>query len=159
LSSSTLDLLGAENPFKTRNPLMGYRFLVEIMGIISAGFNEVSGLEIETQVEEIRQGGINDHSYKLPKGSTHSNLVFKRGMSFPSSETLWIWYRSVVAGVFVRMPIFIYILDEDGSINPSAVWCAWAAYPVKWVGPSLTANSGQVAIEQLEFAHHGLERV
>ena len=43
------------------DPYMGFRFLVEIQGLIVAGFTEVTGLQAETEFEEIKEGGVNDH--------------------------------------------------------------------------------------------------
>lgn len=40
-----------------KDPYRGFRFRVEIEGIIAGGFSEVSGLQVETQVEEHREGG------------------------------------------------------------------------------------------------------
>jgi phage tail-like protein len=147
------------NLIKERNPLMGFRFLVEIGGILTSGFSEVSGLQATTEVETIREGGVNDFVYKLPRSTSFGNLVLKKGMVSPASEQLWIWYRNVIAGNVIRMPIFILIQSEDETISPTSIWCAWDAFPVKWSGPTLSGNSREVAIETLEFAHHGIERV
>jgi phage tail-like protein len=142
-----------------KNPLMGFRFLVEIGGILTSGFSEVSGLQADTEVETIREGGTNDFAYKLPKATTFPNLVLKKGMVSPASEQLWGWYRNVIAGNVVRKPIFILIQSEDEAISPTSIWCAWDAFPVKWIGPTLSGKSQEIAIETLEFAHHGIERV
>ena len=38
-------------------------------------------------------------------------------------------------------------------------WVFMNAYPVKWTGPNLNANSNSVAVEQLEIVHNGLRVV
>ena len=40
------------------DPYLGFRFLVEIEGLIVGGFSEVSGLQAETEFEEVREGGV-----------------------------------------------------------------------------------------------------
>ena len=37
-------------------------------------------------------------------------------------------------------------------------WDFKEAFPVKWTGPDLRADSGSVAIESVELAHRGLSR-
>ena len=48
-------------------PLLSYRYRVEIMGLIVAGFSEVSGLEQEIEIEEYKEGGM-DFVHKFPSG-------------------------------------------------------------------------------------------
>jgi len=35
-------------------------------------------------------------------------------------------------------------------------WTLNDAFPVKWVGPTFKSGEAAVAIESLEFAHHGI---
>jgi hypothetical protein len=37
-------------------------------------------------------------------------------------------------------------------------WDFKEAFPVKWTGPELRADSGNVAFESIELAHRGLSR-
>ena len=48
------------------DPYRGFRFKLELGGIISGGFSEVSGLSVETEVESRKEGGENNFEYKLP---------------------------------------------------------------------------------------------
>jgi len=43
-------------PGKRRDPYVNFNFLVEINGMIEAGFSEVSGLYIETDIFEYKEG-------------------------------------------------------------------------------------------------------
>jgi phage tail-like protein len=36
-------------------------------------------------------------------------------------------------------------------------WTLKDAFPVKWVAPSLKADDTSIAMESLEFAHHGIK--
>ena len=45
---------------KRKDPYSGFRFQVEIDGIIAGGFTDVSGLSVQTEVDSIREGGVND---------------------------------------------------------------------------------------------------
>ncbi len=134
------------------DPYGAFNFLVEIEGIIAGGFSEVSGLDITTDVDTIREGGVNDHVHKLPKWSTQADLILKKGQT--DLDLLWSWYGDVIAGKVERKNGSIYLLDAQGL--PAMWWDFVDAYPVKWSGPSLNAASGTIAFEALTLAHHGL---
>jgi phage tail-like protein len=141
-----------------RDPYVAHRFLVEIGAEVVASFSECSGLALETEFEEVQEGGENQVRYKLPKGAKWSNLTLKHGLT--DSRALWDWYRSRMQGDFTsaggkRRSIAVILWDESLA---DQVW-RWdfaAAYPVKWTGPELKADAAAVAVETLEFAHHGL---
>jgi len=134
------------------NPYMGYRFLVEFEGVTIGGFSEVSGIQAETKVASVKEGGVNDHLHKIPEGTEYQNLTLKRGIT--DSRLLWLWYRDVVLGKVVRRNIFVVLLDAAG--NERWRWLFANAYPVKWVGPDLKADSTTVGIESVEIAHDGI---
>ncbi|MGB5009440.1 MAG: phage tail protein [Candidatus Dechloromonas phosphoritropha] len=136
------------------DPYGAFSFLVEIEGIIAGGFSEVSGLDITTEVDSIREGGVNDYVHKLPKWTTQSDLILKKGQT--DLDLLWNWYADVVAGKVERKNGSIYLLDAQGV--PAMWWDFSDAYPIKWSGPILNATSGQVAFESLTLAHHGLTK-
>ena len=133
------------------NPYIGYKFLVRIEDITEAGFTEVSGLQVTTQVEDIRQGGINGFVYKLPKETTFDNLILKKGLA--DADTLWRWHKEVVNGQFTRRRVDIVLMDRVGQ--EAFTWSFKDAFPIKWVGPELKADSNTVAFESLELVHHG----
>lgn len=136
------------------DPYMGYQFMVEIRGLIVAGFTEVSGLQAETEFEEIKEGGVNDHVHKLPKLTKYPNITLKKGIT--DSDVLWKWHQEVVAGQFKRKNGFVVLFDSLG--NEKWRWYFTDAYPVKWIGPDLKADSNTVAIETLELAHNGIKK-
>src|SRR6266850_8475713 len=105
------------------DPYNAFNFLVEIEGIIAGGFSEVSGLEISTEVEKFREGGVNDREIILPKFSTQSNLLLKKGQT--DLDLLWNWYADVVAGKVSRKNGSIYLLDAQGL--PAMWWDFLAA--------------------------------
>jgi len=136
------------------DPYGAYRFLVEIEGIIAGGFSELSGLDVTTEVESIREGGVNDYVHRLPKWTTQSDLVLKKGQT--DLDLLWNWYANVVAGKIERKNGSIYLLDAQGI--PAMWWDFLLAFPVKWSGPTLNASSGLIAFETLTLTHHGLSK-
>lgn len=137
-----------------KDPYLSFRFLVEIEGLVVGGFSEVSGLQAETQVEEYREGGVNDFIHKLPKETRYPNLTLKRGIT--DSDVLWKWHQDVVNGKVARKSGYIVLLDSEG--NESWRWNFIDAYPTKWVGPDLGADSNTVAFETIELVHNGIKK-
>ncbi len=136
-----------------QNPYTAFNFLVEIEGLVVGGFSEVSGLQAETETEDYREGGLNQFVYKFPKGTKYPNISLKRGIT--DSRVLWDWYQKVVAGQFERKNVSIILLDYRR--NEKWRWNFFKAYPVKWVGPELKADSPALAVETLELSHNGLK--
>lgn len=134
------------------DPLSAFNVRVEINGITVAGFTECSGLASETEVVEYREGG-DFRTRKLPGLTKFPNIVLKRGLTLDRS--LWEWRQTVVNGTVDRRSGSVILLDA--ARNEVARWNFFEAWPSKWEGPALNAQSSAVAIETLEIAHEGLE--
>jgi phage tail-like protein len=136
-----------------RDPYSGFRFLVEIDGLLQGGFTKVRGLQRETKVDSIREGGVNDFERKLVNLTTYPPLVLERGLAAPA---VWEWHQKVVEGRVERRTVRITLRDEKGKDVWG--WTVQGAFPSKWSVSDFDANSGQVAAETLELVHHGLLR-
>jgi len=135
------------------DPFLNFSFFVEIEGLLVGGFSEVTGLESEIEVTAYREGGQNEYIHQLPGPTRYpQNIVLKHGLTI--NGLLWDWYQSVTQGVIQRKNGTIYLLDT--SWIPVVQWDFRAAYPVKWTGPELRAESPGVAIETLSLAHRGI---
>jgi phage tail-like protein len=139
-----------------RDPYVAYRFLVEIDREVVAHFSECSGLTGETEVEEYQQGGENSLRRKLPRSTKWGALTLKRGLL--DSTLMWDWWVARSKADFQnagRKSIAVILWDVNLA---DQVW-RWDfadAYPTKWTGPDLRADSNAVAIEAVEFVHSGL---
>ncbi len=134
-------------------PVSGFRFAVEIKGIIEGWFTECSGLSIEREVYTHQEGGANDFEHKLPGRIKYTNITLKRGVA---DDKLWDWFqKGLYDGQVKRTNISIILYNSD--LSPAKRWNLIAAFPVKWTGPDFNAGDNQVAIETIEIAHHGLE--
>jgi phage tail-like protein len=137
------------------DPYLGFRFLVEIEGLIVAGFTEVSGLSAEIEPFAYREGGLNEYQHQLPGPVTYPRLVLRRGLT--DIDNLWAWHRDVRRGRIVRRNGSI-ILGGEAVTHGLWRWNFVGAYPVKWTGPDLRAESATVAVESLELVHRGLTK-
>jgi len=136
------------------DPYQGSNFVVEIEGIVAGGFTDCTGLEVEVEIEEYREGGQNDFVHRFAGRTTHPRLVLKHGMS--PLDGLWGWHQDVAAGNVQRRNGTIYLLNKEQF--PVLWWNIRDAFPVKWTGPTLGAASATVAFESVELVHRGLSR-
>ncbi|WON73512.1 phage tail protein [Nitrosospira sp. Is2] len=136
------------------DPYSAFLFSVHIDGGDKVGgFNEVSGLTFEIEVQTLRFGGMNAFEHQLPGPSKFpSRLVLKRGLG--DIDFLWKWYQQIATGKIVRRGIHIKLNNEQGIERTS--WNFKEACPVKWVGPELRANNSAIAFEAIELVHRGL---
>src|SRR6478736_3812744 len=89
---------------------LAFNFLVEIEGLIVGGFSEVTGLQVEIEVQDHREGGENGFIHKLPGPARYSqNLILKHGLTDLTS--LWSWQQDVIKGKFERKNGTIYLLS------------------------------------------------
>lgn len=135
------------------DPYSAFRFVVAIDQVQTGGFAKVKGLQRETKVDSFREGGVNDFEHKLVSLTTYPNLVLERGLVDPA---LWEWHQSVVEGRVKHRTILVTLRDELGA--DAFGWIFQGAFPVKWGVADFDAASGQIAVESVEFAHHGLLR-
>ena len=133
---------------------MSFEFRIEIEGIVYAQASEVTGLSLETETEPYEEGGVNDFIYQLPKRTKYQHIILKRGIT--DKDEMWNWYQDVVNGKFKRKNGAIILLDVTG--DDKWRWNFIDAYPVKWTGPELRADSNTVAFESIELAHHGIKK-
>ena len=138
-----------------KDPYANFNFLVEIDGITRAAFHQASGFDSTIDVIEHREGGENTTVRKLPGMAKFSNIQLRWGMT--DDKQLYEWHRQAVQGDVQRKNGSIVLLNRKRE--EVARWNFVRAWPAKYHGPDLTAEGNDVAIEMLELAHEGLERV
>ena len=135
------------------NPLLNNHFTVE-WGGSKVAFTEVSGLTIEREVVEYREGASADPGViKIPGLAKYGNIVLKRGITSGDNE-FFEWMNSVSSDGEGKRDITISLLNRRHE--PVVVWKITGAWPVKLEGPVLNAKGKEVAIETLELTHEGI---
>ncbi|WP_075342972.1 phage tail protein [Tenacibaculum agarivorans] len=120
----------------------------------TASFQEVSGLDTETQVVEYRHGDSKTFStIKMPGLAKFGNVTLKKGV-FVKDNNFWKWYDAIKMNTIKRETVVIKLLDESGS--PTMTWTLTNAWPTKITGTDLKSEANEVAVETLELAHEGL---
>lgn len=137
------------------DPYKVFQFVVEINGVQIGGFSDVAGLEVRTEFDEYREGGVNDYVHKIAKETRYPNLTLKRGIT--DALEFWVWHQLVVNGVIERKTVSVVLLDSQR--REKWRWIFREAYPVKWNGSDLSAAGNTVAVESVELAHHGMMKL
>lgn len=138
---------------KRQDPFRGFRYLVEMEGLVSGGFLRVKGLSREVRVESYKEGGVNEYEHKLASNGSYPVLVLERGLA---QDDLWKWAQAAADGNVQRRTLWIRLQDE--ASDKAWAWQVADAIPVKWSASDLDATSPQVVMESLELAHHGLRK-
>lgn len=134
-------------------PLPAFHFQVE-WGGTRIGFSEVSGLSIENQAIEYRDGASPVYSVqKMPGIPKYGNITCKRGIVAADNQ-YFEWLNTIQLNKAERRDVTISLLNEEH--NPVMVWKARNAFAVKVEGPGLKSTGNEVAIESIEIAHEGL---
>ena len=134
-------------------PVPKFHFEVK-WGSTVMSFQEVSGLDAETQVIEYRSGRNKVFStVKMPGIKKFTNVTMKKGI-FKADKKFWDWFSEIKMNTIKRVPITISLLDEDGA--PTMVWTLANAWPSKITGTDLKAAGNEVAVEAIEIEHDGL---
>jgi phage tail-like protein len=134
-------------------PLPKFHFQAD-WGGVRFGFTEVSGLDVETEVIEYRDGASLEYSKrKMPGMQKYPNVTLKRAV-FASDNDYFRWWNTVALNTVERRAVTISLLNEKHE--PVMVWKVKNAWPSKIASTDLKADGNEVAIETIELAHDGL---
>ena len=135
-------------------PIPAFHFIVTIDGVDIA-FQEVSGLDTEEDVIAYRNANNPIFpTVKMPGLKKASDITMKKGL-FKNDTALFDYFASVKMNAVAGKTVTITLVDEDKKAM--FVWTLKNAYPKKVTGTSMNAKSSDVAIEEIVFAHEGLE--
>ncbi len=136
-------------------PLASFRFEVTIGAPVTlkGTFQEVSGLNSETQAIEYRHGKSPQFStVKMPGIRKVENVTLKKGI-FQDDKGFWAWRDSITQNPIKRQTVVIELLDEAGATTFK--WTLSNAFPTKFTLSDLKEGSG-VAVETIEIAFETL---
>lgn len=123
-----------------------------INDVALGGFSECTGLEMQLDVEEYREGGRNGEVLQFPTRVKWGKITLKKG--FASSGALWDWHYGFAEGNGKRRDGVIALMNTLHI--PMQAWYFRRGLPVRYTAPSLNASQNAVAIESIEIAHEGL---
>lgn len=123
-------------------------------------FQEISGIEPETNVINYREGGANRFVHELPRAIKHSNISLKKGVV--SDPQIIKWLQDTLFGGLSNPiePVDMKIKLMDQNTEAAMVWKVTGAWPVKLEASALKATShNEIAVETMEFSFKSIERL
>ncbi|KIC50330.1 phage tail protein [Tateyamaria sp. ANG-S1] len=134
-------------------PVPAFAFRVTIAGE-EVTFQEVSGLDIETEVIEYRAGNSKVFStIKMPGMVSSGHVTLKHGV-FARQGAFWDWFSGIKMNTMKRTDVAIALVDTTGA--PTMQWTLKNAFPTKITGTDLKAEGNEIAVETVELAYEGI---
>ncbi|NMG27645.1 phage tail protein [Aromatoleum evansii] len=120
-------------------------------------FSEVSGLEATMAPKALKEGGRNWGEVQLSGPTTFAPVILKRGIT--ELADLWQWFDMSTrqSNYALRVSGTIDVFHPEDPDKPLLRWRITNALPTKFKGPDLSSTASQVAIEELQLVHEGLE--
>jgi phage tail-like protein len=136
-------------------PMPKFHFSVEWAPGTRIGFTEATGLTMESDVIEYREGSSPlFHKIKQPGLQKLTNITLKRGV-FVGDIEFNDWMDTISMNTVERRDVTIKLLNENHE--PVITWQVLNAWPVKVQSSDLKADGNEVAIETMELAHEGIK--
>lgn len=135
------------------DPYGAFNFLVDLgtgdTESVSAGFQEVSGLNTEMTQAEYRNGNEKlNHPRKISGMYKVGDVTLKRGMI--GATDLYEWIDQTRKGDQAAMRSVTISLQDEAHDGPVMTWRLTRARPMRYTAPSLNGKGGtDVAIEEL----------
>lgn len=135
-------------------PLAKFYFQVNFGNMQTCNFQEVSGLETDTQIIEYRHSSSKQFStVKMPGIAKFGNVTLKKGI-LKKDDIFLTWYNQIKLNTIKRISVVIKLLDENGNATMS--WTLANAWPTKIVGNDIKSVGNEISVELIELVHEGL---
>lgn len=134
-------------------PPWGFYFKVEF-GVSQekndVRFQSVSGLSVEYEYENFKEGGENRFEHKLPVRTRYADMILKRGMLVDSAIINW-FSRAFRDRQFEPTDINVILMNEKGE--PLKTWKVTHAIPKKWLVSDFNSTENAIVIETMELTY------
>ena len=135
-------------------PMPKFYFSVDIGDFQDLPFQEVSGLDVETEVIEYRHGNSPSHStIKMPGLMKFGDVTLKKGV-FADDNQFFDWISQISLNTYARLTVVIRLLDETATERMT--WTLSNAFPQKVTPTDMNSQSSEAGIETIVFAHEGM---
>jgi len=140
------------------DPLVGFKYGLDIGGKAVGYFTECSGLNIEYETVEhkiVNEKGV-PVIIQQPGRIKYSDIVLKRGIT--SNLDIWDWRKEIEEGKIdsARVSGTVTMLSQDG--NPLSLWHFERGWPSKVTGPQVKSDSNEYGVEEVTIVIERLYR-
>jgi phage tail-like protein len=122
------------------------------LSIPLGNFSTCEGLSIEVETMKREEGGANDFVWEFPVRLKFSNVKLSRPIG-PESTKIAAWFAGLAGSGWARTTARIAALTTEGK--ELVAWNLGGVLPVRWTGPSFSADTPKVATETIELSHQG----
>jgi len=141
------------------DPLVAFKFGLEIEGKLSGFFTSVTGIGSESEVIEHKI--VNPDTgetiiQKIPGRMAWTDITLKRGVT--SSIDIWEWRQQVVDGKVDDARTNCSVTAYNQANEEIARWNLDNAWPSKVVGPEMDSGSQDYMVEEVTIVHEGMAR-
>lgn len=121
----------------------------------TATFTECVLPSLQVETMDVKEGGQNAFTHKLPMRVNAGTIKLKHGIT--KDLQMLYWYFRVMEGNIEDATFEITVTLQSTDHQVIAQWHFLNAYPIKWVGPQLKTDNNSVAIEEIELVYHGFQ--
>ena len=137
-------------PIARTDPYSNFNFLVNLGGTttVNAGFQEVSGMNIEVTSADYRVGNsLSNHPVKVNGVYKVGDVTLKRGLI--GATDLYSMIDAIRTGNHTLQNVQVQVQDEAHN-GPVFTFTLVNARPIRYTAPTFNAKGGtEVAIEEL----------
>jgi len=138
-------------------PDVNYNFIVSIGAMPLGEFQSVSGIVINHQPYQWKEGGRNHSPHYLPFGEPKNRGELSLKWGNVIFDTLYDWISSIEAGALIRKEIFVVQLGRHGW--PNVFYRFSGCMPTYWEGAALDAGSSTWAMEEIKLVYEHTSQV
>lgn len=136
------------------DPFRSFNFVVNFGDDTIAGFTEVTGLTVDGDATDYREGTDKFNNVRKLLGlRKYTNIQMKRG--YTRNDKMWRWFAATASGKNDRRDGLITLQDEQH--RPVLRWRVKAAWLNKLETGGFKANASEVLIETVELVHEGVQ--
>ena len=149
-----------------RDPDVAFNYMVEIDGLTLGMFTEASGIKWSMNIDEIKEGGVNNHQQHLLGRAKFDPLVLKRGFVGKDSMLFDMMYQTFDPNTpILRKIVHIVVLARGGKGsgisgmlggNEVGRISFYNSFVQEWSGPTFNTKQNDVAVESLTFRYDWL---
>lgn len=114
-------------------------------------FQEVTGLSIRIDTDDLQEGGFNNITHKIIKYASYGDVTLKRGLT---DTRFYNWINEFINGTFSRKDITITVINDNNE--PELTYKLLNTIPKQWNGPNLNVMQDAIATESIVLAVEGI---
>ena len=145
-----------------RDPQVQFNYMIEIDGLALGMFTEASGIKWSMSIDEIKEGGVNNHQQHLLGRAKFDPLVLKRGFVGGDGMLFDMMYQTFDPNIPIMRKIVHVVVMKRGSngglgglvgTNEIGRISFYNCFVQEWDGPTFNTKQNEFAVEAITFRY------